>query len=360
MTKDALLIRLVMICVMGLTVFSSNAAVSQDSDIPPADDKKKTEQNLRAIDEVFFMMLKNGYLRAEYFVSERIREFEDARKKQITELKTELINTDQSETGKGRPFKTSREKAVRKEELRLRIAKLESMKPNTATVKWLQVEQELNPIEHSSEVRPGVVYSIASLEVSQITGPDEFHGYVRILPPNPKPAAEVAWMNPKSESAKRWLQSQRCVVWYPDGTATLKEGKDILTKRQFFICTDTLTYETASGSKTIPIIASLDKKWEKFVKANVPVDSMRIVTPTQSPTESMPLREWKDTTGKFSVEARLVSANDTNVELKKTDGTTITVRKSIMCIQDNIYIEAARLAEVPFVSRFNKQDESDF
>ena len=359
MNQFSALKRLAMICVMAIACIG-RTAISQDTDQLDPDVEKQIIRNRAAIVEVFKGMVNYGYSRADQFVAARIEEFESVKRGQLNELKTELVNTDQADTGKGTLFKNAREKAIRKEELRLRIAKLESSQPNPVTVKWLPVEQDFNPVELTSAIRPGGIYSIGSLEVSQVTGADLFHGYVRILPPNPKPAAEVAWRNPKSDSAKRWLQLQRCAVYYPDGTVSLKYGDEMIQERSLYICVDMLTYESDSGTKAIPLMKSLAEDWKIYLKANVPEASMKIITPKPVPPAPLASREWKDTTGKFSVEATLVSSNELNVELKKKDGTKVSVRKSTLCLQDNMHIAAASIAELPYVSRWKKPDDADY
>lgn len=51
------------------------------------------------------------------------------------------------------------------------------------------------------------------------------------------------------------------------------------------------------------------------------------------------LRTWKDSTGVFSVEASLVSLTDGKVELKKADGTTVSVPLERLSESDQAYIK---------------------
>ncbi len=59
----------------------------------------------------------------------------------------------------------------------------------------------------------------------------------------------------------------------------------------------------------------------------------------QKPTPQPVFRTWHDTTGKFSVEASLVTINDDNVVLRKRDGTTVSVPLIKLSTQDVEFVE---------------------
>ncbi|MEM6331194.1 MAG: SHD1 domain-containing protein [Planctomycetota bacterium] len=60
---------------------------------------------------------------------------------------------------------------------------------------------------------------------------------------------------------------------------------------------------------------------------------------SQRATPQPAFRTWHDTTGKFSVEASLVTINDDHVVLRKRDGTTVNVPLSKLSTQDVEFIE---------------------
>jgi hypothetical protein len=50
-------------------------------------------------------------------------------------------------------------------------------------------------------------------------------------------------------------------------------------------------------------------------------------------------RTWKDTTGKFSIEATFVSKNATSITLKKTDGKEVTLPIAKLSKEDQAWIK---------------------
>jgi len=57
-------------------------------------------------------------------------------------------------------------------------------------------------------------------------------------------------------------------------------------------------------------------------------------------TQAAPGRRWTDSTGKYSVEAELVSIEDGQVRLRKTDGQEITVPMDRLSEADQRYLES--------------------
>ncbi|MDO5554705.1 MAG: SHD1 domain-containing protein [Planctomycetia bacterium] len=68
------------------------------------------------------------------------------------------------------------------------------------------------------------------------------------------------------------------------------------------------------------------------------------------------LRVWKDSSGKFSLEAELLEQDEDNVRLKKTNGKTIRIPKAKLCQEDRDYLEA--LAANPFALAEEEAGES--
>ena len=58
------------------------------------------------------------------------------------------------------------------------------------------------------------------------------------------------------------------------------------------------------------------------------------------PPKVYPVRTWSDDTGKFKIEARFVSKDDKGVQLKKTDGTTLTVPLAKLSKADQFFLES--------------------
>jgi hypothetical protein len=54
------------------------------------------------------------------------------------------------------------------------------------------------------------------------------------------------------------------------------------------------------------------------------------------------VRTWRDTTGKFSIEAELLEETDTEIKLKKNDGYIKTVPKKLLSKEDLAYLEKFR------------------
>ena len=73
-------------------------------------------------------------------------------------------------------------------------------------------------------------------------------------------------------------------------------------------------------------------------------ESIESVQAATSPAQR-PYRTWKDSTGAFSVEAMFIGCQDEKVQLKRKDGTVITVPLGKLCDGDRKYV-AESLAEV--------------
>lgn len=60
-----------------------------------------------------------------------------------------------------------------------------------------------------------------------------------------------------------------------------------------------------------------------------------------SASQSNAIRTWRDASGKFTIEAKLIDANNSEVKLEKADGQQITVPRAKLSVEDQEYLNTA-------------------
>lgn len=313
------------VCLL-LAAIGGGTSTAQDSVSPLVDQK---------LESVFKQLVIDGYEKAKLQNEADVFHLEREKQSNIETLNAELAATKAESTGKFRVFKSIREKSLRERELEIRLHRVRQLEPNPTITKWVD-DNRLRDISEVSAIEAMQLYSVRSVEIAQITGKQELHGLVRIKDGS----------RPYSDD----YTFQRVKIIWNTGTENLYEGKPLLTDSTLFVCTGIETYETTRGDNRIPVLMPCGAAWKKYVETHVPAEDREVKRAVKEKEISNEMREWKDTTGKFKVTAELVGATETTVDLKKADGSVATVKKSILSLPDNLYIEAMKLADLPFKS----------
>ena len=125
------------------------------------------------------------------------------------------------------------------------------------------------------------------------------------------------------------------LLWVADSSG-LADGEPVTPAPVFVVGTKTL--ESESGETiAVPILYTLMES--ELRKAIFGTDDEVAAKPDSVHAELNTFRMWRDSTGKFEIEATLVTKDATQVVLKKRDGSVITVPFSKLCDSDQTFLK---------------------
>jgi S1-C subfamily serine protease len=158
----------------------------------------------------------------------------------------------------------------------------------------------------------GDIGYLRELEVEQIAGADEFHAYVGDL--------RVAV---RGTSTKGIAKGSKV----PGGV--------------MYVCAVEHYRTVLGGSNSVLVIRHFPAE---VLKARLAAEAAPEVAATSASAPRVSVRTWRDASGKFSVEAKLVgrSADGSKVELEKVDGTAIEIPIAVLSESDQVFLRTAQ------------------
>lgn len=281
-------------------------------------------------------------------------------KAELTTLSRELAETEAAEVGRNKPFRHAREKAIRVQELKIRLARVEHEGKKVQPPSW--VEPIATPVETVESVEVGQLYSVGPNEVVQVVDDSTVHAIIRVGDPSARAGDKLNpyWFEQESTPTVKRIEQgtvpQRVSFCLLPETGSLYVGKPLFKGRIACFCLRISEYETSSGTNRIPEFIVVDADWKEYLKANRPAEAnVKAIAPEPYRIK----RQWSDATGKFNVTAELLKVDGSDVTLKKDDGKELTLKVSILSVDDRNYLEGYKQSLQPFESKI-PQEASGF
>ncbi|MDZ4852267.1 MAG: SHD1 domain-containing protein [Pirellulaceae bacterium] len=195
----------------------------------------------------------------------------------------------------------------------------------TRRIGWVDSHRNIHP-----DVIPDWIYRQTLIKVSQITGDDEFHGYLHDN-----------------------IKYGRFVVrGYP--TKGIADGKKIQIYGLLH-ASGTYTYETAIGASSTAYVLDYykfdDNDYKKQLLPLIPPGDLNLSAPNLRP------RSWNSADGKFSVDASYLKSSNNDVSIQKSDGKVISVPLPKLSRNDQRWIEVHKKALEVFSSDDNSESD---
>lgn len=226
--------------------------------------------------------------------------------KALEELKTARV-------GRGTDFASRREVAAEKMKLEIMdeilAARVKSL-VNTKK-KW---HVEYLPITKHSPIESSF-YILAPLRIVDIIDSEFVHAVTTVLADKYTRVAVRLW---------------------PDNDRYNDQVIDV--RGRVFMDAGTYRYDTViGGTNTLPHLIDVTERLKKYIDEHVPAEDRH---PLSSPVTEGISRTWKSADRKFAIDAQFVSAGESNIVLRKADGSEIEVKLSLLSIVDQMWVSA--------------------
>lgn len=222
---------------------------------------------------------------------------------------------------------------------------------STPKVKWVTPTISLDP------PRVGL-FGLANeyVEVTQIVGESEFHGYCKDFNSSSGEHSVIAkqvWRQLAAGRTKPLDAGEKTAInaihdcnqrlLFRGVPATQLAEKQVVHFNQILKITKTENYTTVSNIQNTvfvvePVQTSVLSQLKSYVDANVPPNHQKPTVPPRPP------RTWTSMDGKFSTIATFISASENEVTIEKSDGKRVTLELSKLLIDDRKWIEANKIA----------------
>ncbi len=134
------------------------------------------------------------------------------------------------------------------------------------------------------------------------------------------------------------IQEAAYMMWL-ESTAGLKQGEKILANPVFVDGTATVEVPD-KGTRSLTVLRQVSEQEIRDVLEKESQAAPSPNTEKSSPEPEKKFRTWSDKSGKFSIEAQLVSSNDVTVKLQRRDGKTVEVPRAMLSEQDQKYLKS--------------------